>query len=1060
MHDWENPELTNRNRLSGRAYTFPYPDEASANTLQRGASPWFMLLNGIWDFEYSASPLVAPSEPYASLFGIMNPTIDDDYPSDYRCEYDSDNWGEITVPSCWQIEGYGYPHYTNLQYPFPVDPPRVPTENPTGSYVREFEIPENWDGKRINLRFEGVDSAFHVWVNGKAVGFSKGSRIPAEFDITSYLQSGPNYLAVRVYQWSDGSYCEDQDMWWLSGIFRDVYLLALPETHIWDERIETVLDDSYIDGVLNITAQIHGPLDGFALKAQLLDKNDNQIAEMLSKITSESMEISLPVDNPHKWNAETPYLHRLLLSLINSTGDVTEIVPLQVGFRQVEMKNGNLLVNGVAIKFKGVNRHEHHCDLGRTIPIETMVGDILMMKRHNINSVRTSHYCDDPRWYDLCDYYGIYLIDECDLETHGFALQNGWEGNPANDPKWENACVDRMDRMIRRDRNHPSVIMWSLGNESGFGCNHKAMADYTRSLDPGRPIHYEGDQRLEVVDVFSQMYPHVDDVIKIGKGETVTYWDGQTAPATFTSMPYIMCEYVPAMGNGPGSIKEYWDAIYAYDRLQGAFVWEWIDHGIRRTDEDGKEYFAYGGDFGDYPNDGSFICDGLLFPDRKPSPSLFELKKVMEPVKVDTIDLLTGSFHITNRYDFCNLDHLSLSWSLTIDGVEIEAGAVQVPQISGREIADIVLPYNMPSGKHGECYITISFRLAYNQAWAPAGHEVAWAQFKLPVESKSIVVPSDNMPQLEVFDTENYVTISGSDFHVSFDKIRAFISDWVCNGQSLIEPETDMVCGSGLPRLNFWRATTDSDRGWDNAKSWREAGLEHLQHRTDNVEVAQLSPSVVRITADVRIAPPIFARSFKCRYVYTIYGNGDVLLEINGVPKGDWCATLPRIGMQLSLPNELDNVAWFGRGPDESYVDSKQAGRFGLYRANVDELYTPYVFPQENGNRSEVRWVTFTNPHGMGLMVIGQPETNFSIHRFTVDDFEKAKHTNELRPRDYLTVNLDYKQNGLGTACCGPGPLDPYLLKTEAFAFNLLLRPLNKAAIMESEYSKQVPEPV
>jgi len=1060
MHDWENPELTNRNRLPGRTYTFPYSDETSAKSFQRGVSPWFMLLNGTWEFEYSSSPLIPPSEPYASLFGLQDSSTDSESSCDCTCDAGEDNWNEITVPSCWQMEGYGYPHYTNVNYPFPVDPPRVPTENPTGSYVREFEIPANWNGKQIHLRFEGVDSAFHVWVNGKAVGFSKGSRIPSEFDITSYIRDGINDLAVRVYQWSDGSYCEDQDMWWLSGIFRDVYLLALPETHIWDACVEVELDAAYTDAALDINAQVLGPIDGCALEAHLVDKNDKPVAEAFCKVTSDSVRISIPVTNPQKWTAETPYLYKLLLSLFNASGEVTEVVPINVGFRQVEMKNGNLLVNGVAIKFKGTNRHEHHPDLGRALPIETMVQDILLMKRHNINAVRTSHYCDDPRWYDLCDYYGIYLIDECDLETHGFGSQKDWGGNPANDPTWENACVDRMDRMVRRDRNHPSVIMWSLGNESSFGCNHIAMANHARSLNPTRPLHYEGDQKMEVVDVFSQMYTHLDNVIKIGKGEPVTYWDGQLVPDSYAGAPFIMCEYAHAMGNGPGGLKEYWDAIYEYDRLQGAFVWEWLDHGIRQITEDGTEYFAYGGDFGDLPNDGNFVCDGLLRPDRTPTPGLIELKKVIEPVKVDALDLLTGSFNITNRYDFCNLEHLALSWSVTIDGTEVESGVTPVPQISGRDSTDIKIPYNIPSGKRGECYVTLSFRLACNQIWALAGHEVAWSQFKLPVDSKLAVVSVDDMPELEVVDVDSYITVSGADFHFCFDKIRAFVSDWVSGGQSLIEPEIDAEYGPAVPRLNFWRATTDNDRSWDNAKPWREAGLEHLQHRTDNVEVIQLSSSVVRITSDVRIAPPIFARSFACRYVYTVYGNGDVLLELNGVPKGDWCPTLPRIGLQLSLPGDLDNVSWFGRGPGESYVDSKQAGRFGLYRADVDDLYTPYVFPQENGNRSEVSWVAFTNQQGNGLMVIGQPEINFSAHWFTTDDFEKAKHTHELEPRDYLTVNLDYNQNGLGTASCGPGPWEQYLLKTDEFAFSMLLRPISTAAISESESSKILPEVV
>jgi len=1074
-NDWENPQVAHINRLPGRAYTFPYPDEASAKA---GASPWVQSLNGRWKFHYAETPAEAPQTFFEEGFDVSG-------------------WDSIPVPSNWQMQGYGRPHYTNVQYPFPVDPPRVPTENPTGSYRRDFYVPDDWADRQIFLRFEGVDSAFYVWVNGKMVGFSKGSRIPAEFDVTSLVRPGMNTIAVRVYQWSDGSYCEDQDMWWLSGIFRDVYLTAVPKTHLWDVKVTTDFDESYADATLNLKAKVHN-YDSKAANAildvALLDADGKQVdatsAPAKLKANGEAqIDLSIPVTGPRKWSAEDPYLYTVFLTLKDAKGGAIETTPVKVGFRQVEMKGGNLLVNGVPIIFKGVNRHEFHPDLGRALTTDIMVQDILLMKTHNVNAVRTSHYSDDPRWYDLCDYYGLYLIDECDLETHGFGQQPGWRGNPANNPEWEDALVDRMVRMVERDKNHPSVILWSLGNESNCGCNHHAMAAKTRQLD-SRPIHYEGDYQLEVADVYSRMYVHLDDVIAIGQGK---YKD---CPDRYKGMPFILCEFSHAMGNGPGGLLEYVEAFYKYPRLQGGFIWEWIDHGIRTHTSDGKEYFGYGGDFGDVPNDGCFICDGLIFPDRKPSPGLIEYKKVIEPVKVEAVDLgipsggegrgesaplpasgeglgegspRLGKFAITNRYDFIGLDHLALSWTVTADGEVVKSGVAPIPNVKAGKRARLNLPYEVPAVAPGaEVYLTLSFTLNRDTTWAPRGHEIAWAQFRLPSHVSHVShVSHGSHPShspITLVDTANTIRVSGVDFELTFDKIRAVIADWTANGQRLIETG---------PRLNFWRATTNNDRSWTNAKPWRDSWLHDLRHRTDSVEAEQISPSVVRITAKTRIAPPIMDKGWECEYVYTISSlplcNGDstqalpprggdstqtlpprggegrggveVLLEVHGVPKGEWPKTLPKIGLQMTIPKTLDQATWFGRGPGESYVDTKQAGRFGLWKMSVDELHTPYVFPQENGNRTDTSWVALTDLGGSGLMAVGMPTLDFSASRFTTADLEKATHAYELTPRDFIELNLDYKHNGIGSASCGPGPWEHYLLRPEEFRFSIKLKP-------------------
>ena len=1022
--DWENPALTGRNRLAPRAFFTPYPDETSARTFDRTASPWFKLLNGNWKFHWTPTPAEAPAT-------FTQTTA----------------WAEIPVPSCWQMHGYGRPHYTNVQFPFPVDPPYVPTDNPTGTYVRDFFIGDDWQGRQIRLRFEGVDSAFHVWINGKQVGFSKGSRLPSEFDITARVRPGLNQIAVRVVQWSDGSYMEDQDMWWLSGIFRDVCLIAMPATQITDIHVHAPAD-----GKLDLQVKLAGPTDGYRLEARLLDAAGHLIVKTNRAVQSEIENLKSKIHDPQLWSAEDPALYTLLVTLKDAAGNVIEVVPQHIGFRTVEIKGDRFLVNGVAIKLKGVNRHETHPDLGRAIPLAAMVEDLLLMKQHNINAIRTSHYPDDPRFYDLCDYYGLYVIDECDLETHGFFRPDNWfPSNPTQDPQWETACVDRMERMVHRDKNHPCIIMWSLGNEAGFGENHIAMATRARTLDPSRPIHYEGDYDLRTADVYSRMYPPVDEVSLIGSGTEEQIKAKINRPGTgYASKPFVLCEYAHAMGNGPGGLVEYWDAIYNSDRLMGGFIWEWADHGIRaRWSTDGKTaivtplgsqpstlnpqpspttFFAYGGDFGDVPNDGNFVCDGLVFPDRVPSPGLTEYKKIIEPVKVEKVG---DQFRITNRYDFINLDHLQLSWSITVAGTVVQSGTAKIPAIPGRKSKLVSIPFDKPAAA---AYLNLRFTLANATPWAASGHEIAWAQFALPAKVKTPVLAPTIAP-IQLTDTANITTITGPNFVVNFDKIRAVLTDWQNDGVALLQTG---------PRLNFWRATTDNDRaGWGGqqyAKAWRDAKLDLLQHRTVGVTVEQLDSNTVRIVARTRIAPPVLTIGFACDYTYTITGDGQIAIEVHGVPSDSMPATLPRIGVQLALPAAFDQVSWLGRGPGEAYRDTKQAQRFGRWHATVDELFTNYVYPQENGNRTDVSWVRFADRNGRGICCAGLP--NFSAHWFTTMDLENAKHTTDLVKRDFITVSLDHEHNGIGTGSCGPGPWEPHRLKPEEFRFGVRLAPI------------------
>ncbi|NLY52646.1 MAG: DUF4981 domain-containing protein [Firmicutes bacterium] len=1026
VFDWENPQVLHRNRLPAHALLLPYPDEASALTGERGNSPWFRLLNGQWQFCYVASPSLVPS-------GFQNP------------DYDASDWDSSTVPSNWQMAGYGRPHYTNVIYPFPVDPPKVPSENPTGCYRRIFHVPIDWQNRPVILRFEGVDSAFYVWVNGEFIGFSKGSRLPAEFDITDYVQPGENLVAVQVMQWSDGSYLEDQDMWWLSGIFRDVYIYSPPAVHVYDLRVRTELDGEYRDAVLDAALVIKNCRDtsvkDHELSLSLVDcagrlvvPTESQSVEVYAG-GDVSLEFRIPVANPLKWTAETPNLYKLLVTLKDDSGKVLSVQQCSVGFRQVEIKDGNLLVNGVPIMIKGVNRHEMHPDLGRAVSVDSMIEDILLMKRHNINAVRTSHYANDPRWYDLCDYYGIYVLDETDLETHGFGTV-GDINRLSDDPEWEKAYLDRMERMVERDKNHPSVIIWSLGNESGFGRNHRAMAEWTRKADPTRPIHYEGDRTQEVADIVGPMYTPVDKVIELGQEESYT-------------KPVILCEYAHAMGNGPGGFKEYWEAFYKYPRLQGGFVWDWVDQGLRQWTPQGTERFAYGGDFGDEPNDANFLINGLIFPDRRPSPGLLEYKKVLEPVLVEVENLDEKKVRITNRYDFLTLDHLNLSWSITADGKVLETGQLPVPKLAPGETGTVTIPYAELAGLPATDYwLTLRFTLASDCSWAPAGHEVAWAQFKLPVDvSSGPVILMDAMPDLSLSQSNTCLEIKGETFQLSFDKVYGLITSWLHHGRPII---------TRGPRLNFWRAPTDNDVVY--VKEWKRARLNQLQHRVDEV-VVEAAKKHVQVKLRTRIAPPVLDHGFDCTYIYTIYGDGNVMLEVQGRPQGQ-LPVLPRIGLQMILPIDLNQVSWYGRGPGESYVDSKLANKFGIYACSVDELYVPYVYPQEHGNRTDVFWVALTDLRGVGLFAAGDRPLNFSAHRFSTEDLEKARHTDELIWRDEIYLNIDYRHHGLGSGSCGPPTLPQYELQPHDFTFTVRLKPFCASSITPIQLAKQSLEPV
>jgi beta-galactosidase len=927
-------------------------------------------LGGSWRFQLSPTVAQAPA-------GFADPGFDDS------------GWAELPVPSTWQSHGYGAPVYTNITYPFPVDPPRVPIENPTGDHRLTFTVGERWRGVRAVLRFDGIDSCGRIWLNGHELGVTQGSRLPTEFDVTGQLRPGErNVLAVRVHQWSAGSYLEDQDQWWLSGIFRDVTLIARPAGGIGDYFVHADYDHETGHGLLRVET---------AADARV------SIPELglLDIAAGETHDVG-PVDG---WTAETPRLYHGELSTS------AERVALRVGFRTVSIVDGLLTVNSGRIQFRGVNRHEFHPEFGRVVPLDTVRDELALMKRHNINAIRTSHYPPHPAVLDLCDELGFWVIDECDLETHGFQ-QFGWAGNPSDDPRWGEAYLDRMRRMVERDKNHPSIVLWSLGNESGVGVNHGVMADWTRERDPGRPIHYEGDWDGVYADVYSRMYAHVEEVEKIGRTAT---------------RPFILCEYAHAMGNGPGGLAEYQWLFDTYPHCQGGFVWEWLDHGVLSRDADGREYYAYGGDFGEELHDGNFVIDGLVFPDRTPSPGLTEYAKVIEPVRIEPGT--DGAIKVTNLRDFAPLDDLVFDWVLEEEGRQVAAAPLGVPPIPAGGTAEVPAP-PLP-GTAAETWLTVSARLAKPTGWAPAGHTVAWGQ--LPVRAAR-VRPSAPVPASVPRDIPSGTT------EISFGPARF---DPVHG--TLLNVAGLSVSGA---RLDVWRAPTDNDSGGGGgagiggieglrlARRWRDAGLDRMRHRLVDLRWAEA-------TLIVRTRVGAAGRREGLLATYTWTQDGTALnLELDVEPEGTWDVPLPRLGVRLAVPAGLGDVEWYGLGPGEAYVDSRSAVRVGRYASTVDDLQTPYVFPQENGNRMAVRWAELRDRSGTGLRIEGEPTFEFSARRWTSHALDAARHVTDLVPDDVVHVNLDAGHTGLGSASCGPAVAEQYRLTVAPAKLRLTLRPV------------------
>jgi len=1007
-----NPNIVEINRLDSRAYYLP-----SDSTLS---------LNGNWDFNYSRSPLEAP------------------LPNEKITEFH----GKLAVPGHWQLQGYGKPHYTNIAFPFAVDPPYPPSQNPTGTYRRSFVIPEDWKSKPflLRLRFEGIDNSFHIFLNGKLVGYNEGSRNASEFDVTEdILLDHVNDLWVRVYQWSSSSYIEDQDQWWLSGIFRDVYLLGFNKTgFIEDFNIVTDLDESYVNSILNINLRINITNSNSKLRI-LLKYKEEKIIDQCFDLKASNFNTSFEVQNPLKWTAESPNLYNLELSVLVDN-KVTNKVEQDVGFRKVEIKNGTLRVNGKSILIRGVNRHDHHPQFGRAVPLEYIKRDLYIMKKYNINAIRTSHYPNHPKFYELANRIGFWVLDEADLECHGFfeAVRKPDGGNDdaeydeeklrlfklakkftSDNRDWEKAYIDRAYQLVKRDFNQPCVFLWSLGNEAFYGCNHKSMVAKIRELDSSRPIHYEGDLDAESVDLYSRMYPLFQTLDKF-----VNQFE----------KPLILCEYGHAMGNSPGLLRQYQEYFYKYDQLQGGFIWEWANHGLL-VKQNGYDVYYYGGDFGEYPHDGVFIMDGLLDSQHNPTPGLIEYSKVIEPIviKVDKRKII-----ITNKFDFINLDNYSATYEiLNYSGLEktlIKSGKLNLPKVEAQESVEISLPEYPQNIASGTNLLEIQFKTINPTEAVESGHVVSWTQYELEAFPKKSVRETYNRKLVEFFEDKSKFQIKSSNVNFSFDKISGRITNWQNGTKNLIS--------EGVNSLGFWRPSINNDAPVDEPY-WRQFGLDHMQCNIRNIRIDRLPDSerIALIKVESLISPPILSWGFKSIQEYSIYLN-EIEIYTNLTPEGfqDICIpqTIPRLGYEFEINDDLGkHVKWFGRGPGESYSDKKESQRIDVHRVPFENLDYLYEYPQENGNHEDTEWLLLEDEHESGLYVTMEGR-KFGFKVSDEYNVQEAKHPHEIK-RGSRYIRIDYKQHGVGTGACGPRVLDEFefkISKEDPIIFSVSLKSL------------------
>ncbi len=1047
VNDWENPKVFAINTELPRATFIPFPDLDSALKNEPKNSPWYKSLNGKWKFNWVPKPA--------------------DRPLDFwKIDFDDSNWKEIEVPSNWELQGYGIPIYVNIPYEFTSNPnpPHIPHDNnPVGSYRLKFRVPDSWKDQDVFIHFGAVKSAFYLWVNGQKVGYSQDSKTPAEFKLTPYLKPGENLLALEVYRWSDGSYLECQDFWRISGIERDVYLYATPKVRIRDFFARTSLDENYQNGLLNLEVEILNDqkdsatrikkLLVYTLTALVEDQNGEKLFLEKKTFTIKpgekkllNFKASLPGIKP--WSAETPNLYTLGLELSDEKNRPLEAVARMIGFRTVEIKNGQLLINGRAVYFRGVNRHEHDPWTGHVISEESMVQDIKLMKQNNINAVRTSHYPNDPRWYELCDYYGIYLIDEANIESHGMGYG---EKSLAKNPEWGPAHLDRIKRMVERDKNHPSVVIWSMGNEAGNGVNFEEGYRWIKQRDPSRPVHYERAELSWNTDIYCPMYARIEHLEKYAKSNP--------------TRPLILCEYAHSMGNSTGNLQDYWEVIEKYPVLQGGFIWDWVDQGLAKKNDKGELFWAYGGDFGPpgTPSDDNFCCNGLVAPDRTPHPALWEVKKVYQPAKFELIEIAKDStdksevrIRITNKYDFLSLNQndFFLQWRLLKDGQQEVESSIPCPEIKPWQSAEVKI--SLPAevlNSAGEVFLNLELVAAREMAHGliPAGHLIASEQLNLTdelttsrnayqsgQERTASTKPSEKLPKLKVKESKqnkNEITISGQDFLLTFNRMEGRLVSYKFQNVELLKDG---------PLPNFWRAPTDNDFGNRmpmRLKAWREASL---NRQVKGFQVSQEKTGKVTVRIDFHL-PSVEATQ---TVLYTVARDGSVKIDNEFKPAHpEKLSEIPRVGMLLGMADGFDQIEYYGRGPHENYCDRKTSAFVGIYRTNKEEQLIPYVSAQEFGNRSDTRWLRITNKNGYGIKFIGQPLFEFSAVPYTPEDLtlnkRGEKHSLEIPRRSNLYVTIDLKQMGVGgDDSWGAKPHPQYLIKPQGYSWSFTLQPI------------------
>jgi beta-galactosidase len=1008
----EDVTLYGINRLPPHAFYIPQATLAGAVSYERGRSPWYESLNGVWHFKYVADPADRP-------VGF------------WRDGYDLSGWDSIPVPGNWEALGFGIPIYTNYDYLFTPNPPYIPHhDNPVGSYRRSFTVPASWHDRRVVLQFGSIRSAGWVWVNGREAGFAKGSKTPAEFDVTDLLRPGENTVSVQIYRFSDGSYLEDQDYWKISGIERDVFLYAVPATHISDYWVHPDLDSTLHHGTLRLDVTLshagRGPSAAVRLAALLLGPDGRRVwrrplvARLRAGMARDTtLTLSASVPSPERWTAETPVLYTAVLALLDARGDTAEVIAQHVGFRRIEVKGGLLLVNNVPITFRGVDRHEHDPATGRYVTEASMRHDIELMKQAHINAVRTSHYPNDPRWYDLADAYGLYLIDEANIESHG--MHYNPDTTLGNKPAWQYAHLDRTRRMVERDKNHASVILWSLGNEAGSGVNFEATSAWIHRRDPSRPVHYERAGEAPYVDVVSMMYP--------SKQRMLRYLNAKP------DRPLILCEYAHAMGNSEGNLQDDWDFFWSQPQLQGGFIWDWVDQGLAARTSDGTPYFAYGGDFGPpgTPSDQNFLFNGLVAPDRTPHPHYYEVKKVYQPVDTRLLDS-SGRIRVVNRYDFRDLGGLALRWTVTADADTLARGTRESLGVPARDSAELSLGLpgvHPPAGT--EVFLTVEYVSKRAEPFLPAGTVMAWDQFPLAVPVPP-VAPGPRIPDATLAQDSALIVVTGPRVRVVFDRAHGTLDSLVWDGTELLRT---------APAPNFWRAPTDNDFGNEmprRQRVWRTAGPDrHL------LDISARQDGRDRVTVETEEL--LHAGGARLFTTWAVYGSGDVVMHQRFVPGDTTIAELPRLGMRFTMPAGFDSVTWFGRGPQETYWDRKAGAAVGLYRLAAADFYYPYERPQETGTRTDVRWMLVRNAAGAGLLAVGEPLLEASAMNVLQDDLDEGlekvnRHAYMVPRRPFTEVRLDWHQMGVGGDNSWGAMTHPeYRLPVREYEWGFRLRP-------------------